>query len=740
MDRLTKPTIKALALLLLAIAVYYWKVLFTGQFSLLTGSEAASQAYAWLHYWVASIRGGTLPLWDPYTFSGHPFAGEMQTQAFYPLHLLFLLVPMGGNGEVLARAFEIWFVFSHFLGACFMFALARELGLGRFPALVSGLCFSLGNFLAISSWPHFWEAGIWLPLVLLFLLRAVRAGDKRRLAGNAVLSGLVLGLSILAGGLQIAMAAALVVVTAGVFAGFTRSGKGRWTRAALAVGVTAVAGFAAGAVQLFASMEYSQVALRWITGGPAQPASQAIPYAYLGDHLWPQGIIGMLVPHAFGGNLGPGEVWAVPTYIGVLPVLAAAIGIWKCWGQPWVRYLAGVAVVAFVYSLGPFSLLHGALYALVPWLSLAREADRFMFLASFALAILAGFGIEALLAESASATAWTGLRRVLGWGVAVYGVAMAIAATLGQPAIPQVWFSIVMILASAGLLLFVTYGHRGLAVKVLMVALLLFDLSAFFPSAVNKIEAARKNADEFEKLQSLRGAAEFLKSQPGLFRVQVVAEPRLNIGDMYQVQWMVGTGVTMVKDYVDLLGRIDLLNVRYVVRSASATEPGAVVYQDSAWKVYENPSAYPRAWIVHETVEDSAAPGDARRVASVSTALAADLEPVSQGAAEEVTFRAYEADRMVMDVHAGGRGLMVLSEVFYPGWHARVNGSPARIYKVDGALRGIVVPGGDSRVVMEYAPASLLVGGILTGLAFCAGILVVGLGWRRKNMATDGRE
>ena len=97
---MTKPTIKALALLLLAIAVYYWKVLFTGQFSLLTGSEAASQAYAWLHYWVASIRGGTLPLWDPYTFSGHPFAGEMQTQAFYPLHLLFLLVPMGGNGEV----------------------------------------------------------------------------------------------------------------------------------------------------------------------------------------------------------------------------------------------------------------------------------------------------------------------------------------------------------------------------------------------------------------------------------------------------------------------------------------------------------------------------------------------------------------------------------------------------------------------------------------------------------------
>ncbi|HXN45273.1 MAG TPA: YfhO family protein, partial [Bryobacteraceae bacterium] len=119
---------------------------------------------------------------------------------------------------------------------------------------------------------------------------------------------------------------------------------------------------------------------------------------------------------------------------------------------------------------------------------------------------------------------------------------------------------------------------------------------------------------------------------------------------------------------------------------------------------------------------------------------AADLEPASQGAAEDVTFRAYEADRMVMDVHASGRGLVVLSEVFYPGWHARVNGSPARIYKVDGALRGIVVPGGDRRVVLEYAPASVLAGGILTALAFCAGIVVVGLGWRGKSLATNGHE
>ncbi len=735
-----KPTARALGLLLLSIAVYYWKILFTDQFSLLTVNEGASQAYAWLHYWIASIRTGTSPLWDPYAFSGHPFAGEMQTQAFYPLHLVFLLVPLAGDGSVLARAFEYWFVFSHFLGACFMFALARELGLGRFPAMIAGLSFSLGNFLAISSWPHFWETGIWLPVVLLFLLRALRAEDRVRLLSNAVLSGLALGLSILAGGLHIAMETALVVVTAGVFAGFARSGKGGWTRPALAVATVGAASFCAGAVQLFASIEYSKLALRWITGGPAQPASQAIPYTYLTDHLWPQGLVGMLIPRAFGGNLGAGETWAVPAYIGALPVLAAIAGIWKCWDRPWVRYLAGLAVLAFLYSLGPLSLLHGVLYALVPWLSLAREADRFLFLASFALAILAGFGLESLMTEPVRPGAWSGLRRALRWGMLACGAAVSAGIAFGNPAIdPLVWFSLLVILAACGLLLYATYGHTGIAVKVLMAGLLLFDLSAFFPSAVSKSEASAKNQNELEKLQSLRGVADFLKSRPGLFRTLVLTEPRQNLGDMYQVQCVVGTGVTMLKDYHGLLGRMDLFNARFVVRPASSDAPGAV-YRDAAWKVYEDPKAFPRAWVVHETRVVQPAAGapagvDARSVAFLGAPLTETLEPAIAGAAEEVVFTGYAANRMEMNVRTSSRGLLVLSELFYPGWHATVNGAPAAIYKVDGALRGILVPAGSSRVVLEYRPASVIIGGILSVATFAGGLLFVGIVWRRKQLA-----
>lgn len=73
---------------------------------------------------------------------------------------------------------------------------------------------------------------------------------------------------------------------------------------------------------------------------------------------------------------------------------------------------------------------------------------------------------------------------------------------------------------------------------------------------------------------------------------------------------------------------------------------------------------------------------------------------------------------MAMDVKTGKAGLMVLSEIYYPGWRARVNGKPAAIYQVDGALRGIPVPQGSSRIELEYAPVSFYVGGSITLLTF----------------------
>lgn len=615
-----------------------------------------------------------------------------------------------------------------------MYALVRELGCGRFPAVVAGICFSFGGFIgAISEWPHLYEAAIWLPVVFLFLLRALHAETTTRAVFYGACGGLALGLGVLAGGLHVVIMEALVVVSAAIYATFqareTSAPGQAWRRPALVAVMIAGVGLCAGAVQLLPSMEYSRLALRWIGSGPPQVAADKIPYAYMGDGLWPHGLLQMLIPSAFGGSAhgaGSGEVTNL--YLGVFPLLAGIIGVWKCWSHAWVRYLAGLWVAALLYALGSQSLLHGVMYALVPKLWLAHEAARFVFLAEFALAILAAFGLQVLFDGVRPASFWLPLSRILGAVTVACAVALVVPGLYGQPALnPWVSLSLVLIPVSYGLFRHIVSGHVDRSARLLVVGMVIFDLGAFNWSAPNKIELARSATNQLDRLRSLSGVAHYLKAQPGPFRVDLRTDQPMSFGDMYRVQATRGAAVTMLKEYLPLVGNDALLNVAYLVRPATAGEPGEV-YRDENWKVYANPGACPRAWIVHQaTVEPSAertihllssAEFDPRRTVLVNAPLNARLDAVPESAQETSAIRASQQNEIQVSVHAAGAGLLVLSEIYYPGWEATVNGRQAPIHRVDHLLRGIAVPRGDSQVVLCYRPMTVAAGATLSLAAF----------------------
>ena len=268
-----------------------------------------------------------------------------------------------------------------------------------------------------------------------------------------------------------------------------------------------------------------------------------------------------------------------------------------------------------------------------------------------------------------------------------------------------------------------------------MVGLILFDLGAFDWTARSLASVAKSGTNHLDRDMSLQGAANFLKSQPGPFRLQVLSEPQPNIGDLFAVSSIAGAGVTLPTDFVRIMGNRDLLNARYLVRLASAGEPGAI-YQDSAWKIYENPASLPRAWIVHNVMATDYAGNqlpqfDPTRTALVDKASNLKLDPAAADEHETVSFSRFEANQLEVSVHAQSRGLLVLSETFYPGWHAKVRGKSEAIYQVDGDLRGVPVPAGDSQIVLTYAPMSVYAGGSLSLLAFIGTLYC----WRRSRRA-----
>ena len=189
-----------------------------------------------------------------------------------------------------------------------------------------------------------------------------------------------------------------------------------------------------------------------------------------------------------------------------------------------------------------------------------------------------------------------------------------------------------------------------------------------------------------------------------------------------------------------------------------------LVGADGDTRVYENTDAYPRAWVVHDVHvvgSENDAFGyleaharrkdgafvvnsfDPRREAVVETrarghddssgSLPAGAKRCGAAARDVVTVEHYSASSVRLRVDTACAGLLVLPDVYFPGWKATVNGEERPIYATDGAFRGVTVPKGTSRVEFHYAPRAFPIGvalalGGLVAFLVAAVVLV----WRRR--------
>ena len=140
------------------------------------------------------------------------------------------------------------------------------------------------------------------------------------------------------------------------------------------------------------------------------------------------------------------------------------------------------------------------------------------------------------------------------------------------------------------------------------------------------------------------------------------------------------------------------------------------VSQQNGLKVYLNPSALDRARLVYTAV---GAPSEkAAKELTLSATTAPERVAVVQGAAPDLggcsggsaQISRYEPSRVVMSSDTPCRGMLILGDVWFPGWKATVDGHPAKIYKAYNLVRGVVVEPGKHEVVMTYRPMSVFAG------------------------------
>jgi hypothetical protein len=182
---------------------------------------------------------------------------------------------------------------------------------------------------------------------------------------------------------------------------------------------------------------------------------------------------------------------------------------------------------------------------------------------------------------------------------------------------------------------------------------------------------------------------------------------------------------------------LDLLGVRYIVMpavpAADQAEPRLTrdlptVYTDADVKVLENEQALPRAWIVHSAAQMNAEEAVTQLAAGVvdprrTALLEKPPPPLGDSPSandDQTTITDYGTDTVRLDVGTAAPGLLILSDTYYPAWQARIDGSPAEVYVVDGALRGVAIPAGTHAIEFQYASAALPIGAAITGLTLLA--------------------
>jgi hypothetical protein len=703
---------------LLLLPLLFWWKLWTPEVanrSVIPEGDFGGQYYPLQLFASRELASGHLPAWDSYINAGQPGLADIQTGFFYPLNLLSALVL-----AVLGLSFSLQTltaqVILHFaLASLFTYLFVRHLALrvgARLPAarlagVVAALAFTYSGYL--TSFPvqqlTILETAVWLPLILFFLDRAF---DSPRPLAQVILAGVSLACALLAGHPQTAMYIVYATLAYGLFRAH-RSGLHFHVGRLLGLGQVLVLGVGLAAVQLVPTLVFIARSTR--AGLGYDSVAWGFPLIEV-THL--------LYPGYFGGS---------PQYVGLVPPILAVGALLIKPARRQIVFWMALALLAFLLAFGGHTFLYSAAYLLAPGFGAVRDQERIIYLFSFAVSVLAGYG-SLLLVQPVPRVVRRGFQRfvrAVGWALAAFAALTAlwyVGYLQGQQQNVQVNL-FEGVLRHHALLLLILGG------TVVLLALRMSGrvkrrwLAALVPSLIwlNLFTINwqyNQSAPVEGGLFPVTGLVRFLKEQPNLFRISSsgLLPGGASAGIVYELQDITANtplhlqAFQQFEDQVGSWRMWQLLNVKYVLSQQNLDGPGLQrVYEEGDVKVYRMSDPLPRAWVVHQGVVASdeqalellnAEQWDPRATAVLPPGN--DLSGVAgKGNAEPVP-QVVEArpGHLVLDLSLSDDGLLVVSEPFYPGWQARVDGKRASISRVDYVLQGIMVQAGNHRVELDY--------------------------------------
>ncbi len=707
-------------------------------------ADLAAQVYPWRLFAKAAVADGELPLWNPHVLLGVPFVAGAQTAVFYPPHLLYHLLPA-------PLAWGLLQALRTMLAVIFAAALARCLGAAAWAAVASGLAFAASGFMvAWQGWAHV-DSAVWIPAVMAAVDRLSRRPDRRGIAVAAA----AFAMPVLGGHPEAAVYAALAGLAMAALRLLSPAPEAALRSPMaflLSFSAAAGLGMALAAVQLLPTLEWLPHLVRPLQfTWPPMPVERGL--ALLSRDLASS-------PNAAGFDIPEGAA-----YVGMLTLVVAPLGFaHRRRAEALFAALLLAASLQLSYGFGP-------VYDTAMRLPILRSMphDRALALVGLSLALLLGLGLSVLGEVRQSTRRSVSLLAGAGFLGAALALAVLCARVLDQSpgalagsfGLGSSWLAL---LASGALLVAgLRGGLRASSLATAALLLLAIDLGGagfghvpFFAKAeiypepplvsclrqteplyrtVSLDEAAPVNMEMVFGLHSPAGQEYVLRSSARLVAPFTGNDP----GAFLLTGFRSDLVVTQPGRLLDLLG------VKYLVTTSdndSATRLAAhperfrLACETGSVRVYENLHALPRAVLVPaegvEVEADEAAVFRRLREADFDpsvTAIVAQMPAwpaASSDVPAETRLTRFVARRNSLQIEAdvARASLLVLSETYFPGWKAEVDGTDQEVRRVDGALRGVALGPGQHRVTLAYEPRSFSRGLMLSiaGAVVAAGL------------------
>jgi hypothetical protein len=699
--------------------------------------DLSVQFYPMYRYTLELVRQGELPLWNPHQFAGFPVVGNPQAGIFYPA--TWLAFGFALLGLPIAQALALVILLHVWWAAWGMAVFARRYDLTLTGAFVAGVVYGMSGWMGARLYGGHYTMLIvfaWLPWFLAGWHQTLHAKTLRAVIPAAV----TLGMAGLGGHPQTVLHIVLAGFVLWSVYHHQAGWRGWWQSLLRLTAIGMLAGLFS-AVILLPTAELTRLSDRTQTG-LAFANTFAMPPAQL---------LTLGLPFLFG-TPKPDDLqtfyWGVDFYqethatVGLLPIIALMLALRL--NDRRMTYPLTLAVLGVVLSLGTNGVLFAVLVRWIPGFALFRAPGRFLLLFVIAAALVVGLLLthlqtrphdrrKAILAPALKAVPY-GVAVLLSAAILFAGW-FASASHVEPMPVRAMWTA--NALMSSGLVLLAIWGVLwGLAGEkhtqtalILAVLLVTFDVwRATMPIAVTgdvstqplwQGAAAVFPTETSDRLRAYTDPNDFIPNAPNHASAygfnNIEGYDPLELNAYSQLMRAVGDAHNNPNNPV-----YRLLGVNIVASHTPREDDGwALMGILNDFFYYQREDAVPRAWVATDAIlqpDDAIArqlivSGEVNPHETVILHEPFDCELAAGTTNVDITN--YRANQVTVQTNGDG-GVLVLSDQFYAGWQATLDGQPTEIRRAYTVLRAVCVPAGAHEVVFHYRPRSVQIGGIIS--------------------------